>query len=224
MKVLVVEDDAKVAAAVARGLRAEGFAVDLATDGDEGLWLATESGYDLVVLDLMLPGRNGFRVCAELRERGVRTPVLVLTAKEGDQDEAEALDTGADDYLRKPFSFDVLMARVRALLRRTAPTTGDVVVVGDLRIDPAARIVSRDGEAVALTAREFEVLEFLARRAGTVQAKSDILAGVWDLGFDGDPNIVEVYLRRLRRKVDEPFAVPLLHTVRGAGYRLGPPP
>lgn len=220
MKVLVVEDDAKVAAAVARGLRAEGFAVDLAADGDEGLWLAAESTYDLVVLDLMLPRRNGFRVCADLRARGDWTPVLVLTAKEGDEDEAEALDTGADDYLRKPFSFDVLLARIRALLRRSAPSPGDVVAVGDLRIDPAARAVTRAGDPIGLTAREFEVLEFLARRAGTVQSKADILAGVWDFGFDGDPNIVEVYVGRLRRKVDEPFAVPLIETVRGAGYRL----
>jgi len=220
VKVLVVEDDAKVAAAVARGLRAEGFAVDLAADGDEGLWLAAESTYDLVVLDLMLPRRNGFRVCADLRARGDWTPVLVLTAKEGDEDEAEALDTGADDYLRKPFSFDVLLARIRALLRRSAPSPGDVVAVGDLRIDPAARAVTRAGDPIGLTAREFEVLEFLARRAGTVQSKADILAGVWDFGFDGDPNIVEVYVGRLRRKVDEPFAVPLIETVRGAGYRL----
>lgn len=220
MKVLVVEDDAKVAAAVARGLRAEGFVVDLAADGDEGLWLAAESTYDLVVLDLMLPRRNGFRVCADLRARGDWTPVLVLTAKEGDEDEAEALDTGADDYLRKPFSFDVLLARIRALLRRSAPSPGDVVAVGDLRIDPAARAVTRAGDPIGLTAREFEVLEFLARRAGTVQSKADILAGVWDFGFDGDPNIVEVYIGRLRRKVDGPFAAALIETVRGAGYRL----
>lgn len=220
VKVLVVEDDAKVAAAVARGLRAEGFAVDLAADGDEGLWLAAESTYDLVVLDLMLPRRNGFRVCADLRARGDWTPVLVLTAKEGDEDEAEALDTGADDYLRKPFAFDVLLARIRALLRRSAPSPGDVVAVGDLRIDPAARAVTRAGDPIGLTAREFEVLEFLARRAGTVQSKADILAGVWDFGFDGDPNIVEVYVGRLRRKVDEPFATAMIETVRGVGYRL----
>lgn len=197
-----------------------GFAVDVAVDGDEGLWRASESTYDLVVLDLMLPRRNGFRVCADLRARGDWTPVLVLTAKEGDEDEAEALDTGADDYLRKPFSFDVLLARIRALLRRAAPTPGDVVAVDDLRIDPAARAVTRAGAPIELTAREFEVLEFLARRAGTVQSKADILAGVWDFGFDGDPNIVEVYVGRLRRKVDEPFAAPLIETVRGAGYRL----
>ena len=223
MKVLIVEDDAKVAAAVARGLRAEGFVVDVAADGDEGLWYAAESSYDIVVLDLMLPRRNGFRVCADLRARHDWTPILVLTAKEGDADEAEALDTGADDYLRKPFSFEVLLARIRALLRRSAPTPGDVVAVDDLRIDPAARLVTRGGESIGLTAREFEVLEFLARRAGSVQSKADILGGVWDFGFDGDPNIVEVYVGRLRRKVDEPFDRPLIETVRGAGYRLGAP-
>jgi DNA-binding response OmpR family regulator len=223
VKLLVVEDDVKVAAALARGLRAEGFTVDLAADGDDGLWRAIEGSYDLIVLDIMLPGRNGYRLCADLRAQGDWTPVLMLTAKDGDQDEAEALDTGADDYLRKPFSFDVLVARLRALLRRSTPTPGELVVVGDLRMDPAARAVCRGDRPLTLTAREFEVLEFLARRAGTVQSKADILAGVWEFDFDGDPNIVEVYVRRLRRKVDEPFGVRSIETVRGAGYRLVAP-
>lgn len=222
VKLLVVEDDAKVASAVARGLRAEGFTVEVAADGDEGLWRAVEGAYDLIVLDVMLPGTNGYRLCAALRERGDWTPILMLTAKDGDQDEAEALETGADDYLRKPFSFEVLVARIRALLRRSVPGAdgADVVSVGGLRLDPAARRVSRGGTEITLTAREFDVLEFLVRRPGLVQSKADILAGVWDFDFDGDPNIVEVYVGRLRRKVDEPFGVSSIETVRGAGYRL----
>lgn len=222
VKLLMVEDDAKVASAVARGLRAEGFTVEVAADGDEGLWRATEGTYDLIVLDVMLPGTNGYRLCAALREAGDWTPILMLTAKDGDQDEAEALDTGADDYLRKPFSFEVLVARIRALLRRAVPGAGaaEVVVVGDLRVDPSSRRASRGETAIALTAREFDVLEFLVRRRGQVQSKSDILAGVWDFDFDGDPNIVEVYVGRLRRKVDEPFGVCSIETVRGAGYRM----
>ena len=187
-----------------------------------GLWRATESRYDLILLDVMLPGLNGYRLCVELRRQGDWTPILMLTAKDGDQDEAEALETGADDYLRKPFSFDVLVARIRALLRRSVPGAGgaDVVSVGGLRLDPAARRVSRSETEIALTAREFDVLEFLVRRPGHVQSKADILAGVWDFDFDGDPNIVEVYIGRLRRKVDEPFGVSSIETVRGAGYRL----
>lgn len=220
MKLLMVEDDVKVASAVARGLRAEGFTVEVAADGDEGLWRATESRYDLILLDVMLPGVNGYRLCAELRRQGDWTPILMLTAKDGDEDEAEALETGADDYLRKPFSFPVLVARIRALLRRVP--SGDVATVdlGDLHLDPAARRVTRGEHEITLTAREFDVLEFLVRRAGQVQSKADILAGVWDFDFDGDPNIVEVYVGRLRRKVDEPFGVSSIETVRGAGYRM----
>jgi two-component system OmpR family response regulator len=220
VKLLLVEDDTKIGAAVKRGLEAEGFVVDLALDGNDGLWLATEGSYDLIVLDIMLPGRNGYRICADLRAAGNWTPVLMLTAKDGDLDEAEGLDTGADDYLTKPFSFPVLVARVRALLRRAAGRSPAPISVGDLRIDPATHRVWRGDDEVRLTAREFDVLEFLVRRTGQVFSKSEILAGVWQYDFDGDPNIVEVYIRRLRRKVDEPYGRHSIETIRGAGYRL----
>jgi two-component system OmpR family response regulator len=222
MKLLMVEDDEKIAAAVKRGLEAEGFAVEVSADGDDGFWRATEGIYDLILLDIMLPGRNGYRLCADLRAAGNWTPILMLTAKDGDLDEAEALDTGADDYLVKPFSFPVLIARVRALLRRAGGRDPAPVSAGGLRIDPGARRVWLDDREVGLTTREFDVLEFLLRRAGQVLSKSQILAGVWSDDFDGDPNIVEVYIGRLRRKIDGPDALEgTITTVRGAGYRLG---
>jgi DNA-binding response OmpR family regulator len=220
VKLLLVEDDRKVASAVQRGLAAEGFDVEVAHDGLDGLWLGLEASFDLVVLDLMLPGRNGFQVCAELRRAGRWMPILVLTAKDGDLDEAEALDTGADDYLTKPFSFPVLVARIKALLRRTAAGEPVPLEIGDLSIDPSRRRVWRGATPIELTTREFGVLEFLVRRAGHVLSKDDILAGVWHHDFEGDPNIVEVYVRRLRRKLDEPFGRRSIETVRGAGYRL----
>jgi DNA-binding response OmpR family regulator len=221
VKLLVIEDDAKIATAVKRGLEAEGYTVDVASDGADGLWMATEGSYDLIVLDLMLPRRNGFEICADLRRAGRWTPVLVLTAKDGDLDEAEALDTGADDYLTKPFSFPVLRARVRSLLRRVGGRDTMVPAgAGDLRIDPVARRVWRGDVEVALTARQFDVLEFLVRRAGQVLSKRDILDGVWEYDFDADPNLVEVYIRRLRTAIDEPFGRHAIETVRGAGYRL----
>ena len=219
VKVLVIEDDAKTADALRRGLEAEGYTVDIAGNGDDGLWMATETGADVIVLDIMLPGLNGYRVCSELRSREIRTPILMLTAKDGDWDEAEGLDTGADDYLVKPFSFTVLLARLRALLRRSSDVPPPIQV-GDLRIDPAGRRAWRGPIEVALTTRQFDVLEFLVRRAGQVQSKDEILHGVWPHDFEGDPNIVEVYVARIRRAVDEPFGRQSIQTVRGAGYRI----
>ncbi|HSJ46269.1 MAG TPA: response regulator transcription factor [Euzebyales bacterium] len=220
MKLLVVEDDAKIATAVKRGLEADGFTVDVAVDGNDGWWMATEGTYDLIVLDIMLPGRNGYRICGDLRKAGNWTPVLMLTAKDGDLDEAEALDTGADDYLTKPFSFPVLVARIRALLRRAGGRDPAPVSAGDLRIDPGQRRAWRGDVEIELTTRQFDVLQFLLRRAGQVLSKYEILSGVWEYDFDGDPNIVEVYVRRLRQRIDEPFDRHAIQTVRGAGYRL----
>lgn len=220
MKVLVVEDDMKIAATVKRGLDAEGFSVEVSLDGADGLWRAIEYHYDLLILDLMLPGHNGFEICRVLRERGDWTPILVLTAKDGEFDETRSLDTGADDYLTKPFSFPVLVAHVRALVRRTSARAPAPIEVGDLRLDPARHRCWRAGTEIALTAREFSVLEYLVRRAGMVTPKFELLDGVWEYDFEGDPNIVEVYIRRLRRKIDEPFGRHDIETVRGAGYRL----
>jgi two-component system, OmpR family, response regulator len=220
MRVLVVEDEKKVAAAVKRGLEAEGYAVDVALDGVDGLWLAREQPHDAIVLDIMLPGLNGYRVCRQLREDGIWTPILMLTAKDGDWDQVEALDTGADDYLTKPFSNAVLVARLRALLRRGARERPTVLSAGDLRLDPAARRAWRGDTELSLTARELSLLEFLLRRRGEVVSKREILEHVWDFDFEGDPNIVEVYIGHLRRKLDRPFGRAAIETLRGAGYRL----
>ncbi|MFB7733720.1 response regulator [Streptomyces sp. NPDC056112] len=220
MRLLIVEDEKRLATALARGLAAEGFAVDLAHDGLTGLHMTQEQDYDLIVLDIMLPGLNGYRICAQLRATGDDTPILMLTAKDGEYDEAEGLDTGADDYLTKPFSYVVLQARIRALLRRRTRGGSPVLRIGDLTVDPAARRVERAGADVTLTAKEFAVLEHLALRAGQVVSKTDILDHVWDFAYDGDPNIVEVYISALRRKIDVPFGRRSITTVRGAGYRL----
>jgi two-component system, OmpR family, response regulator len=220
MRVLVVEDEKRLAAGLKKGLQAEGFAVDVALNGTDGLWMATERPCDAIVLDIMLPGMNGFQVCAALREANIWTPILMLTAKSGDLDEAEALDTGADDYLTKPFSYVVLLARLRALLRRGGRERPAVLEAGDLRMDPASRRVWRGETEIDLTPRELALLEFLLRRQGEVVSKRDILDHVWDYDFEGDPNIVEVYVRSLRNKFDRPFERAAIETVRGSGYRL----
>ncbi|MFI8002543.1 response regulator transcription factor [Streptomyces sp. NPDC086010] len=216
MRLLIVEDEKRLATSLARGLTAEGFAVDVVHDGLEGLHRAGEGVHDLVVLDIMLPGLNGYRICAALRAAGHETPILMLTAKDGEYDEAEGLDTGADDYLTKPFSYVVLVARIRALLRRRGGSASPVLDAGPLRMDTAARRVHLHGEEVTLTTKEFAVLEQLVLRAGEVVSKADILEHVWDFAYDGDPNIVEVYISTLRRKL----GAASIRTVRGAGYRL----
>ncbi|MBA2773898.1 MAG: response regulator transcription factor [Nocardioidaceae bacterium] len=221
MRILVVEDDPFVARAVRRGLEAEGFAVDVGLDGDEGLWLATENDYDAIVSDIMLPGLSGYELCRRLREADNWAPILMISAKDGELDEATALDTGADDFLAKPFSYVVLVARLRALLRRAGGARPTVLTAGDLTLDPATHQVARNGTAISLTARQFSLLEFLMRRQGEVLSKREILGHVWDFAFEGDPNIVEVYVSQLRRRIDEPFARTSLRTVRGAGYLLG---
>jgi DNA-binding response OmpR family regulator len=220
MRILVIEDDKHLAGSVRRGLRAEGFAVDIALDGTEGFWKASECVYDAIVCDIMLPGMSGYRLCSELRANGNWTPILMLTAKDGELDEAEALDTGADDFLSKPFSYVVLVAHLRALLRRGSRERPTILTAGDLRLDPAGHWVWRAETPIALSARQFSLLEYLMRRAGEAVSKVDILDHVWDFAFDGDPNIVEVYIRQLRRKIDEPFGRRAIETIRLVGYRL----
>jgi len=220
MRVLLVEDEVALAEAIARGLTAEGFDVDMVHDGLDGLWRAREGGYTAIVLDILLPGMNGFKVCATLREEGVWTPILMLTAKDGEWDEAESLDTGADDFLSKPFSFVVLAARLRALARRTQQPRPATLTAGTLVLDPATRLCSRGDAPVELTAREFSLLDALLRRNGDIAPKPALLDEVWGHDFAGDPNIIEVYVGYLRRKIDEPFGLKTLLTVRGAGYRL----
>lgn len=220
MRILVVEDEASIAEALATGLRAEGFDVDIADNGTDGLWRAREGGYAAIILDILLPGLNGYRVCRTLREEDVWTPILMLTAKDGELDEAEALDTGADDFLSKPFSFVVLVARLRALLRRGATPRPTVLTVGSLTLDPASRQCTRQGTTIDLTAREYALLDLLMRRSDAIVSKGTLLDEVWGPDFEGDPNIVEVYIGYVRKKIDAPFGLQTILTVRGAGYRL----
>ena len=220
MRVLVVEDERNLAETLRRGLTDEGFVVEVVHDGVEGLWMATENPFDAIVLDIMLPKLNGYKVLEMLRERQVWSPVLMLTAKDGEYDQTDAFDLGADDYLTKPFSFIVLVARIRALIRRGAPERPMVLSAGDLQLDPGRRRVSRAGEEISLTAREYGLLAFLMHHRGYVTSKADIIDGVWDPAFEGDDNIVEVYVRYLRQKIDVPFGRHAIETVRGLGYRL----
>ena len=219
-RVLVIDDEPAILEALKRGLGAEGMAVDVALDGVDGLWKATSTPYDVIVLDVMLPGLSGYEILKRTRAAQVWAPILMLTAKDGEYDVADALDLGADDYLVKPFSFVVLLARVRALVRRGVRPRPALLITGDLVIDPAARTCTRNGTAIVLTPKEFAVLEFLATHPDEVMTKTRILANVWDENFDGDSNIVEVYIGYLRRKVDAPFGRHSIGTVRGVGYRL----
>lgn len=220
MRLLVVEDEQRLAAGLRKGLEAEGFAVDVVHNGTDGIWMARENPFDAIVLDIMLPGANGYQVCRTLRSEGNWTPILMLTAKDRIADEVEGLNTGADDYLSKPFSYAVLIARLRALLRRGARPRPTVLEAGDLRLDPAARRVWHNGVEIPFTSREFAVLEYFVHHTDEVLAKKDILDHVWDFDFDGDPNIIEVYVRRLRAKLQHSTSRPVIQTVRGAGYRL----
>jgi DNA-binding response OmpR family regulator len=220
VRILVVEDEMGLANALKRGLTAEGFTVELAHDGEHGLYLARENEYDAIVLDIMLPKLSGYRVCRALRTEENWVPILMLSAKDGEYDMADGLDLGADDYLTKPFSYVVLVARLRSIIRRGGATRPATLTAGDLELDPAARTVRRGEEPVDLTPREFGVLEYLLSRVGDVVSKRDILDHVWDAYYDGDPNVVEVYVGYLRRKIDQPFGRKSIETVRGAGYRL----
>lgn len=216
MRVLVIEDEVRQAASLKRGLEAEGFAVDVASTGTDGLWLATEQPYDVIVLDVMLPGLNGYKVCAALRAKEIWTPVLMLTAKDGELDEAEALDTGADDFLAKPFSFIVLVAHLRALLRRGGTARPAILRVGTVELDLPRRSCTVDGSPVELTPREFSILEYLMRRRGDVVPKTEIIEHVWDFAYEGGDNVVEVHVSALRRKL----GTSAIETVRGGGYRM----
>jgi DNA-binding response OmpR family regulator len=222
MRILVIEDDEALSASLTWGLQAEGYAVHLAADGTEGLWQATEHDYDLIILDVMLPGLDGFQVCSRLRAAGNWTPILMLTAMDADLDQAEGLDLGADDYLTKPFAYPVLLAHLRSLLRRGAPPRPALLQAGDLTLDPATREVHRSGTRLALTAGETAVLEYLLRADGRAVSKTELLQHCWDAASQADPVVVEVRIHHLRRKIDTPFESRTVETVRGSGYRIDP--
>ena len=220
MRVLVVEDEVKMAALLRRGLGEEGLAADVASSGEDALWMAQATDYDAIVLDLMLPGIDGFETCRRLRRADVRSPVLMLTARDGVEDRVAGLDGGADDYLVKPFSFAELLARLRALARRGPVEAGVVLQVGDLRLDPATRQAWRGAAEIALSAKEFALLQTFMRRAGQVLSRYQLLDSAWDDTYENRSNVVDVYVRYLREKIDRPFGVATLETVRGSGYRL----
>lgn len=220
LRILVIEDSVKMAAVLKRGLEEEGYAVDIARTGEDGLWMAVENPNDAIVLDVMLPDMDGFEVCRSLRERGQWAPVLMLTARDSVPDRVEGLDAGADDYLTKPFSFTELAARTRALLRRGVHARPARLAAGDLILDPATKVASRRGVAIDLSAREFALLEYFMRHPGEVLSRTRLIGHVWDFAYDGGSNIVDVYVRYLRDKIDRPFGARSLETIRGAGYRL----
>ena len=220
MRVLIVEDELRMASLIRRGLVKEGLAADVAVSGEDALWLAPAHDYDVIVLDVMLPGLNGFETCRRLRSSGVWAPVLMLTARDSVEDRVAGLDTGADDYLVKPFAFAELLARLRALARRGEPERPTMLEVGDLRLDPARREVRRGSGQIQLSAKEFALLETFMRRPGEVLSRLHLLEHAWDFAYENRSNVIDVYIRRLRRKIDEPFGRRSLETVRGAGYRL----
>ena len=220
MRLLLVEDDPRIARFVAKGLREQTYALDVAATGEDALYQASINTYDLIILDVMIPAPDGFQVCQELRKAGLRMPVLMLTARDAVDDRIAGLDSGADDYLTKPFEFRELSARIRALLRRTGVLQAPQLIVGDLVVDTASQSVARSGRAISLTAKEYALVEFLARNAGRVIGRAEIAEHVWDAEFDPFSNLIEVYINRLRRKLDGAGAKPLLHTRRGSGYML----
>jgi len=220
MRLLVVEDEARIARFIRRGLEEEGHAVDVATDGDEAIVLATTNDYDVILLDILLPRRNGLAVCRDLRQRNVATPILMLTAKDSVQDKVAGLNSGADDYLTKPFSFDELVARVNALTRRQALARSPILSVADLTLDPISHDVRRGGDPIELTNKEYALLALLMRRPGQVLTRTQIAQQIWDMDVDSDSNVIDVYIRYLRKKVDAGRDQPLIHTVRGVGYTI----
>lgn len=220
MRVLVVEDEARMADVIRRSLVREGLAVDVSHDGDDALMKASAIDYDAVVLDVVLPGRSGFEVCQTMRERGVWAPVLMLTARDAVRDRVAGLDSGADDYLVKPFALAELLARLRSLARRGRPERPAILSIGDLELDPATRAVRRGAEPIELSAKEFALLEALMRRRGEVLTRVDLIEQAWDMAYETRSNVIDVYMRRLRQKIDEPYGLRTLETVRAVGYRL----
>ncbi len=220
MRVLLIEDDVTIARLLKEGLEDESYAVDVVNDGSEGYRTAVADDYDVIILDIMLPEMNGYEVCRALRNDGNKTPILMLTARDAERDIVEGLDTGADDYLAKPFSFDVLLARIRALLRRPNEKLEEILQVGDLKLDPSSKKVTRASQEISLTAKEYGVLEYLMRNKGKVLSKEQIISHVWDFDADVLPNNVELFIMFLRRKIDKPFESKLIHTVSGFGYKL----
>lgn len=220
MRILLVEDDRRIANFVAKGLRESTYAVDAVSDGGDAIYHSSINIYDAIILDVMLPVKDGFTVCRELREAGTKTPILMLTARDAVEDKVVGLDAGADDYLTKPFAFDELLARLRALLRRGSEVRPPRIIIADLEIDTSGQRVWRDGREILLTTKEYALLEYLAREKGKIVGRAEIAEHVWDESFDAFSNLIDVYVKRLRAKIDEGFAVPLIHTRRGQGYVL----